>query len=364
MKLLVHIGMGKTGTSAIQSFLDHEHNYISSFGFFHAGTRLQNVLEDTPIVNQGDVGKVDNLEKALTRLEDKLLKKKPEIDVLVWSNEAFSMGYDFGKASKVFSSYVERSSLFHELEFLVVLRRQDEWVESAYKQWALKHKTNKERRVMSPSEFVKNNSRLLDFNSLVDQWDVEGATLKVVSYDEVKSAGGMVGFFCSHFGVPYKEAFDKYQSVHESLGNSLSKFVSLYNRGREGEVLPEVFMRVIADAKIEELPGNDGSFVGHEIKLKLYEEYKEENRRLSKRVLGRDGFFSDKPVAQSKEFVFDAETYITYLAMICQNHQRRIDSLNRRLHDIESLEPNKKNEDDSGGKLKKLLNFLKMTKRV
>ncbi|MCK7546978.1 hypothetical protein ACFQGA_08390 [Marinobacter koreensis] len=335
MELIIHIGMGKTGTTALQSFLDNEKERLMNSGVLPLGIRLQEILVNTPIISQGDVCDIKVLNEAFGALEHELGKKSQVFDKAIWSNEAFSMGYNSREIANYFLRYVERSKYFKSIKFVLVLRRQDEWVESAYKQWALKHKTNAETYIMTPDQYVERNKRLFEFQDIVDSWLYSEGVLDVFSYDDVLNDGGIVNYFCKYFGVDYCASFDKYSNVHESLGSTLSKLVSLYNRGRVGSVLPGEFVGVIRDAGLIEL-GEDGVFfVSYETRKAIFDRYAEANQSLAK-ILGRsDGFFSDRPVKKGKDFEFDPEIYFTYLSAICQNQQRRIENQNRRLHSLE-----------------------------
>lgn len=335
MKLVVHVGMGKTGTSALQYFLDSEEKELRRNGIVYVGTRLQNAIKDTPIYHQGDVNRVSLLERGLSLLEKNLSRGAGSIKSVVWSNEAFSMGYNPREVVRCLIDFVDSSEIFTSIKFLLVLRRQDEWVESAYKQWAMKHKTNHGRRIMTPDEFVDNNIRLLDYNRVVDDWMYDEGFLDVVSYDDVMKQGGMINFFCERFSIDYKKSFDGYKNVHESLGVSLSKMVSLYNRGFEEEVLPSAFLDVIKDAGVEELSESNECFVSFSTRERLYHKFYEDNKSLSLRLRGDEGFFSERPVREVDDYVFDPEVFVTYLSMICGNQQRRIENLNKRLHRIE-----------------------------
>lgn len=167
MKLILHIGLGKTGTTAFQSFCDHNYGILRENGYVYLGTRLQNVTEQKEFKNIGDVNNVDLLSNALANLDEIAQKFDEHTKAVIWSNETFSMSRTPDELIYCLEQYVSESHVFSEWEVYIVLRRQDQWIESAYKQWVLKHKTYKGTGVMSPERYAQTISYLLDYERLV-----------------------------------------------------------------------------------------------------------------------------------------------------------------------------------------------------
>ena len=335
MELILHIGMGKTGTSALQSFLDGEAKSIANSGYLFTGIFLQNLLKDNPLKKQADVNNPELLTKALELFEKEASRLPSKISKVVWSNESFSMGYNSDEIVDIFKKFIGESKVFKKCTVYLVLRRQDQWVESAYKQWALKHKTNKGRYIQTPEEYLKSISRLLDYFKIAQVWNFD--ELNVVAYDDVIDAGGIVEYFCDCWAIDYNDSFSIYRHMNESLGNDLSKLISLYNRGLDRPVFPEEFMSVIKDACLEEVSSTKSSFISDELRRDILTRFSESNGKLSHAFFDGSSLFSASSVKSVPVYSPDDEILITYLAMICKKQQDRIEVLNKRLHRIENI---------------------------
>ena len=142
-KLIIHIGMGKTGSSSIQKSLRLSRNILEAKGLLYLGLMFEH--SDIPLNYSWH--KVDGwsnfisldkpqgnseLAHTLQYLDDHL---DDSIHTLIWSNEAL-----FDRPSDVLSALNSISSRY---QIIVVgyLRRPDKWISSAYLQWGLKDKS-------------------------------------------------------------------------------------------------------------------------------------------------------------------------------------------------------------------------------
>ena len=142
MKLVVHVGAGKTGTSSIQSSLSQNSVLLKEQGFFYLGMYFEGLLgkehfKDGPAVDFArDLKEREEyfeqfVLESITAAKHKL--EKIGIHTAIWSNEGLFTA--IAKTKALFA----RISEIVELEVVSYLRRQDSWYLSAYQQWGIKH---------------------------------------------------------------------------------------------------------------------------------------------------------------------------------------------------------------------------------
>jgi len=161
MRVIFHIGAGKTGSSSIQKSLKANEKQLKENGIWYLGMMLDLAstqkfdwqkqtsgisVEEFHKLSEEDASK-QILDILRPTIED---AKKMNYHTLVWSNESFfGRKYNFTKALK---------SLQDEgvdVEILVYVRDHASWSQSAYIQWGIKHKTYK-GKLQSFSEWIKN----------------------------------------------------------------------------------------------------------------------------------------------------------------------------------------------------------------
>jgi hypothetical protein len=135
--LIIHIGSPKTGTSAIQGFLNYNRQLLAkkngilypnfnnedlATGLLHNHSRyFSNVIKNNDI--EGCIKILDKTQNYC---------RKNNISTIVLSNEGFFNNKWPSLFKEIFSSFDI------EIKFIVYLRRQDHYIESAWKQWGHK----------------------------------------------------------------------------------------------------------------------------------------------------------------------------------------------------------------------------------
>lgn len=137
-KLVIHAGLHKTGTSAIQRFLSAHRDELGNVGFFYPPTepfdahhRFASRLNITK-TNLPEA--IKDVNRTLTALRD-----MSEHNTLLISSEMFCESVDP-------RSFKYIDNIFEEIEFIFYVRRQDELIESAYNQQV---KQNGESRLIT-----------------------------------------------------------------------------------------------------------------------------------------------------------------------------------------------------------------------
>lgn len=168
--LILHVGMGKTGTSAIQRSLASSSKVLNQKGFFYLGR----MLERSPVrlyswQQAGATEKFHSLptEQASQELYTILVKaidalREKKINSAVWSNESLFSNY-----AAVQETIKKLQAEHIDIKAVAYVRRHDLWARSAYIQWGLKHKTY-EGRLRSFNEYAR--TRSFQFAGAAQAW--------------------------------------------------------------------------------------------------------------------------------------------------------------------------------------------------
>jgi len=239
MKIIVHIGAGKTGTSSIQQTLKSNQKVLEAQGFLYLGL----ILDQAPVIKyhwqkhpSGNFNRVDKerlYEEVLDILKLTIQKSQQAgIHTLIWSNESF-----FGLNEKLIPILSELRKE-HDLEIVVYVRKHESWIRSAYVQWGIKHKT-----YPGPIKKFKEwyqPGKVNFYNTLKPYIDVFGD--KVV----VKNMAGhsdLVTSFLDQCGIATESII--IERSNESPSNEELLLRSLYNNHFKADVLPTLFDRRI-----------------------------------------------------------------------------------------------------------------------
>lgn len=191
--LVLHIGLHKTATTYVQNVLSSRRYDLLREGVLYplAGSGLLARGVDPPTTNTRDGAQSGHA--AFTRAEDQqpavaeLLDELPDsVSTVLLSSEDFSLGLLTPQ------QYLTRFGAFGKVEVVLVLRRQDLWIESFYKQ-VVDQYANYETR--SFEEYVAAaGPRLLDFHARFSPWrDAVGPdSFHVLSYDDLPGGGAEI----------------------------------------------------------------------------------------------------------------------------------------------------------------------------
>ncbi|MGH1368270.1 MAG: hypothetical protein ACRBCL_06605 [Maritimibacter sp.] len=337
MRLTLHIGLGKTGTSSLQAFLEHEGTFLKKHSLAYTGINLLRLGEAFHLKNQGQVNNDADLEQAIRTIEQ-AAGKMTGVDELIWSNESLSMGFSRGEIAPKIHALLKDSKIISDVKVIMVVRRQDDWIESAYRQWALRHKLNRSARILSPMEFKTTVEKTMDYEALFQSWSVFGEeAVTLVPYDEARAGRGIVDYFCKTYGMSYEDRFDDYDEVNPSLGVSQSYFIGVYASGFSRPVMPQEFEGLIKRYKLPELAPKNAAFYSNAQREGILEEYQARNTRLAQRLFGREELFPDTKTRNVIAYETGSEDAATYFAIICKQQQALINRQNKRLADIEFI---------------------------
>jgi len=184
IRLLFHIGMGKTGTSAIQEALLKNRNKLGQNGIFYLGMNLENA--PIKIFNwqrrEGaytffKLAKEDALTQANQILQESIIQlRENKIHTLIWSNETF---FDNPHLGLKVINFLKQSGV--SVEVVAYIRNPVAWAKSAYIQWGIKHKTYK-NKIISFSEYFQ--KKPVNLKNRLSKWISHDFKLNLRNYDQ------------------------------------------------------------------------------------------------------------------------------------------------------------------------------------
>ena len=138
MKLILHVGFHKTGTSSIQAFGRLNRNKLAQQGILYPKTGIAKLQYPSTSSSEGGHRMFEGILASPTNSKAKLKLQSimeeadsfGSIDTVLISSETFS-------APKIRISNATLTTLrqyFSEIKILAYLRRQDDWAESFYKE--------------------------------------------------------------------------------------------------------------------------------------------------------------------------------------------------------------------------------------
>ena len=248
-KIIFHIGMGKTGTSAIQKKLEENIFDLRTLGAEYLGLYDFLPEEFKDIAKQHNFYTANELvqEKAAHRLIEHIRDLSIHRKYII-SNESL-WGYPL-QLQPFFKTLVEDPEI--DIEFVGFLRNPDDWLKSAYQQWGIVDKSYYGKL----ASYKDKASELFQaYHACYDWLNTYHEKVKFISYDNTND---VVKTFLNHcelaLDVSEPDFFYSTASREELL------FRALYNDLCEGPASPDEFENasgnILQDAsfkKIEDL---------------------------------------------------------------------------------------------------------------
>ncbi|WP_271912223.1 hypothetical protein [Vreelandella alkaliphila] len=302
-EVVLHIGMNKTGTTALQSYLMRSSDLLARQGVLYPRTGLIGAAHYGISATLGFCNSsapkewITSLKKIRRGLESEITSHTKQV---IFSSEDFLLNKPFNKLKEFLEGY--------PVKIVVYLRRHDYWWLSGYAQAVkMKYLPPWQR---GPYGFInfqrKKNVRYGDYRHLVDRWAEAFGHENIIvrPYEQEQNLPSLACDFLTAVG---HKALLKHLPVMEHRDN-----VSLPARTIQ---LLDIFQRVEADVTTrmallemakQIAPGNADTdvidMVKPEFRAKLIDENQESYRYIAQKYLGRvDGqlFYEPLPVADS-----------------------------------------------------------------
>ena len=237
-RAIVHIGAGKTGSTAIQYFLAHNAEALRRLGFSYPVVSAASTRADGANHNRLAYELLDPQPAAAERaMARALVRSAAESPVTLLSAEVLYMRpFEAECASAAAYLTAKNAALdrlfamlapFEQIEILCYVRRHDRWIESIYNE---RIKTGRERGT-SFAEFAKRYGRS-HYRPQLEAW-TQRAKVSVRPYEAAaRGEAGLIGDFrrAVEIGADLPEAPASLRSVNPGLGRDFVEFARLAAR--------------------------------------------------------------------------------------------------------------------------------------
>lgn len=289
--LYIHVGMDKTGTSAIQLFLNNNREILyKNEDLYYAKSGLWQDYSHHPFAFS-----ILNMNGYTNNYFDDLLEQfaKETVDknrVLISSECLFKV-----TENKNFNDFYKFiNDKFDNIKVIVYIRRQDLWVESRYKHSILSGSNMKLDMLQEP--------RFCNYKQFIDKWaKVVGANNVIVKiYEKDQFVNNNI--FCdflSIFNIDLRECYNlPAKDINTSLGLHGCEFKRLCNCiGYDNINIDELNRVLLNYAELEKQFCYNTYNLSYNERIALLKRYENVNRQIASEYLNRIGkpLFSDYP---------------------------------------------------------------------
>ena len=200
--LYLHIGMHKTGTSYLQNLFSlHRGDLLEAESLLYPSIGYDRKKEERIATRDGATSgqsvftRATGFEDAIGELAALCDEAKPK-SVLISSENFTNWDRDIEPGQ-----YIDRFNYFDEIKVILLVRRQDRWVESMYRQVIDQYICCETDSI---EEYVqKNRNRLFDYRQRFEPWRnaVGSDNFIVGSYDDLSAANGLLTWFTKQLGL-------------------------------------------------------------------------------------------------------------------------------------------------------------------
>jgi len=295
-KLFIHIGTGKTGTTALQNFLDQNNEILKKeYSIQYAKTHKENHVHHALCSNfrRKDIDSKKIIPKRLQELIQEA--KDSSCETFIISSEYFP-GVSEAEIEELYIKTLEK---YFEIHIIVYLRRQDEYLESWFAQLI---KTERYSANIYNIMKVLQDTGLFNYYDLIKKWNnhIDKSNIHVKIYEKTQ-------FYKGNIFNDFMQIFDicdisNFTILKKDPNPSLTRDQALlikafYNAGLE-HLMDDVIKKPYSFQPI-----NSSKFLSPEERTELILKYESLNAKVAKEYLNRgDGklFINPLPI-DSKE---------------------------------------------------------------
>lgn len=244
VKLIVHIGHGKTGSSSIQQCLSDARSILDKQGVKYLGLMLEHADTEQKRDWQRNSGSDIFFYKTSTEaaVEDVYQILCQELQQLsdrgfqkvIWSNE-----WILQRPGRVLPALQKIVLSGFDVEVQAFVRRHDKWVTSAYTQWGLRDKTYTGPLLSFEGWFARSDKSNTEFARYIEPWDQAfPGRFRLMNFD---AAGDAVQHFMEVNGI------EGMPTVNDNASPSVELLAlqAVFNSRKRGPIPPQAFEAVL-----------------------------------------------------------------------------------------------------------------------
>jgi hypothetical protein len=285
MKILIHAGIHRTGTSSLQRFLHQNREILARHNITYPGTEIHHQKTAWALKRNPSDYKVIN----------QLLENHGDSKLCVLSGEDFCIHTDLSWLAELASK--------HDVHALFYLRRQDHWVMSWYNQH-IKWPFDRAKSRMSKDEFLASIDDFywLDFHTMLLRWStLIGKDKLSVAVIEPGQVEDVTSDFVQRAGLPSAELMPIERRDNDSLPVhvlEVARQLGLF------ELPPKARIRVISALTrgLSDKACPERTILSPEERTKILLKFEHSNRNVAKEFLSRDILFHEPPPAAGEPY--------------------------------------------------------------
>lgn len=336
MKLIIHIGAGKTGSTSIQKTLLINDEILKNNGIWYLGLMLERANKKlfdwqknlVHIIQDFNQKKEEEITSQIVEILKEIIKeaKSKNIEKLIWSNESFLVSnHNFLPALNIL-----KKEIGLEVEFIVYVRGYISWMQSAYLQWGIKHKTYK-------GELRSFNEWSINFHKPFFFKQINGLLHKIEDFPiyirNMSASKSIINDFCEVLDID-SSRLNEIRDNDALKGEELF-FRTLFNSNYKEEVLPNIFEESFKNIDFSKTPKE---FLEEYLPKKSDLEKVLEDTNQDREELNFLLSSQNQPIVEEnikkKELKIDSEKLLLSISQIVINQSKEIEKLKK---EIEAL---------------------------
>lgn len=289
MSIYLHIGVGKTGTSSLQRFLLHFNNEVEAQGFhiLKTGCDPQMAAHHLLALSFG-FSKKNNDEFS----EEVYRALREEILLAGQKNIIISSENFHSHVTETKLQNLRRTMVDQQVKIILYVRRQDEWIDSAYRQFSEMDNIHTVEQIIEKA--IKN--RAIDYEWQVDKWEScfgEGSIILRV-YQSGQLKRDTVHDFAQIIGLELTAEMKQFDlQSNPSISAAQAEILRIVNcvSANKKNTRDAVLQVLRADTSIDD---SKYHYMSDRTREGLLSYYAEGNAKLAKKYFGRaDGCLFD-----------------------------------------------------------------------
>ena len=322
-RLIIHIGNYKTGSTAVQNFLEVNRDRFLYEGIFVPTVAIENgASHEWARLFSGRLEPQES-ETLLFEIKDELANCK--CDAALISSEIFFSGRMAETMREAFPEYA--------LEIICYLRRQDHFL-SAYYFQLIKHPNYMEASRPDFSELLRRDAA--SYLKSLKRWEsvVGREKMSIHAYENSQLRGGLLSHFMSQLGIEINEGWQSVPWVNETIHTELLEFLRLANAAgiskRDHSILLGALSEISTAAASDPYLHKSNVF-SPEQRLEILRRVENENMTIARSYLNRaDGILFRDLLPNKNDWVsadLNIETLAQIMAGLWIGHQSRLSQL-------------------------------------